>query len=74
MSDDTGPGKTKFIPNDDGSISLKRWNDAGWVTRFADAQDLQGNLAPSHIAHLLARAYHMGMDDKASLIKQAIGI
>jgi len=72
--DDTGPGKTCFIPNEDGSITMRRWNEVGWSTRFADAHDLTGAMAPEHITRLLARAYQMGMDDKATIIKQAIGI
>lgn len=74
MSTDTGPGKTRFIANEDGSITLKRWNNDGWMTRFADAQDLQGKMAPERITWLLAKAYKMGMDDKSTIIKQAIGI
>jgi hypothetical protein len=70
---DAGPGKTRFIPNEDGSITARRWNDESWSTRFADAHDLTGKQAPKHIARLLARAYQMGMDDKATIIKQAIG-
>jgi hypothetical protein len=71
---DTGPGKTCFIPNEDGSITVRRWNDVGRSTRFADTHDLTGKRAPENITRLLARAYQMGMDDKATLIKQAIGI
>lgn len=71
---DTGPGKTRFIPNDDGSISLKRWNDDGWVTQFSDAHSLKGPRGPQNTTRLLARAYQMGMEDKATIIKQAIGI
>lgn len=71
---DTGPGKTRFIPNKDGSITVRRWNDVGWSTRFADTRDLTGKTAAENITRLLARAYQMGMDDKATIIKQAIGI
>lgn len=74
MTEQTGPGHTRFIPNEDGSISVKRWNDKGWVNRFADAHDLSGKLAPERITRLLARAYKMGMEDKATIIKRAIGI
>jgi hypothetical protein len=70
----TGPGQTRFIPNEDGSITLRRWNDLGWSTRFADTCDLTGKMAPENITRLLARAYQMGMDDKATIIRQAIGI
>lgn len=71
---DTGPGKTRFIPNEDGSISLKRWNDDGWVTRLADAQDLSGKLAAENVCRLLRTAYQMGLEERATLIKQAIGL
>jgi hypothetical protein len=70
----TGPGKTCFIPNADGSINVRRWNDLSWETRFAAHHELSGKRSSENITRLLARAYQMGMDDKATLIKQAIGI
>lgn len=70
---ETGPGKTRFIPNEDGSITLRRWNDAGWCTLLAEAHSLRGAGATERFTRLLAEAYQMGLDDKASIIKQAIG-
>lgn len=69
---ETGPGKTRFIPNTDGSINTRRWNDLSWETRFAASHDLTGKQAAENISRLLARAYQMGMEDKATLIKQAM--
>lgn len=71
---DIGPGKTQFIPNEDGSISVRRWNDPAWTTHFMDAYGLTGGLAATNVAYLLARAYQMGMDDKRDLIKQALEV
>jgi len=72
MADSIGPGKTRFIPNDDGSLSLRRWNDPAWQTRFADAHELTGHRAGENITRLLAKAYTMGMEDKATIIKDAL--
>lgn len=73
MAGQVGPGNTQFIPNDDGSISVRRWNDPSWTTRFAEAPNLDGKFAPSLISHLLARAYEMGRDDQRQIIRNAIG-
>lgn len=72
---DIGPGKTQFVPNEDGSISVRRWNDPAWTTHFMDASELNDEgLAATNVAYLLARAYQMGMDDKRDLIKQALEV
>ena len=67
-----GPGKTRFIPNGDGSLSLRRWNDPSWETHFASPHDLTGPSAGENITRLLAKAYQMGMEDKVSLIRSAL--
>jgi hypothetical protein len=67
-----GPGKTRFLPNADGSISLRRWNDPSWTTHFASGRDLTGPTAGENITRLLAKAYQMGLEDKASLIRAAM--
>lgn len=69
---ETGPGKTRFIPNEDGSISVRRWNDPAWHTSWARAEELTGKMAGENITRLLARAYQMGMEDKATIIKAAL--
>lgn len=72
MIERVGPGNTRFIPNKDGSLSLQRWNDPAWRTSFARAEELTGPQAGENITRLLAKAYIMGMEDKASLIRQAL--
>ena len=73
MSEERGPGHTKFIANEDGSISRRRWNDPSWTNRFANPEELKGPLGPERIAYLLARAYQMGRDDQQEIIRSAIG-
>jgi hypothetical protein len=73
MSVERGPGYTQFIPNDDGSISVRHWNDPSWTNPLADRESLTGGLAASNIAHLLARAYQMGRNDQQEIIRSAIG-
>lgn len=67
-----GPGKTRFLANADGSLSVRRWNDPSWQTYLASAHELTGTAATATITRLLAEAYKMGMEDKATIIRQAL--
>ena len=57
----TGPGQTRFLVNDDKSISSQRWNDPSWRTVFMSQFDLSN---PHVIASALRRAYVMGYNDR----------
>jgi len=65
-----GPGHTEFVPNDDGSISQRRWNDPSWTTRMLDSE----SLTPSQVAHALRAAYLAGFEDRATFILSALGV
>lgn len=73
MGEEKGPGHTKFIANEDGSIWRRQWNDPSWTTRYCDASDLVGALAPDRITRMLADAYEMGRDDQREIVRRAIG-
>lgn len=71
MTDEArGPGETQYIPNDDGSISCRRWNDPAWTTHLVDAEPVPA----WRIAYLLRQAYLEGFDDRATLIRSALGV
>lgn len=65
-----GPGETQYIPNDDGSISKRRWNDPAWTTHLADAEPIPA----WRVAYLLRQAYLEGWDDRAVSIRNALGV
>lgn len=65
---DIGPGHTRFVPLEDGSIVRRRWNDPTWSNRFATADDLK---SASHVAELLRAAYVEGFNDRVDCIAMA---
>lgn len=65
-----GPGETKYITNDDGSISKRRWNDPAWTTHLADAEPIPA----WRVAYLLRQAYLEGWNDRAVSIRNALGV
>ena len=65
-----GPGHTRWSVGEDGCIYQHRWNDDGRVTRFAHLEELRA----STITRLLREAYLAGFEDRATLVRDALGI
>jgi hypothetical protein len=68
MSEQKGPGETRWEANPDGSIDCIRHNDPSWRSQFIN----HFSLTPSIVASSLREAYQMGRWDQAALVRRAI--
>jgi hypothetical protein len=64
-----GPGNTYWYANNDGSLSICRWNDRGWFSQFARSDEIN----PDDVSRMLRDAYKMGLKDQQEIVRRAIG-
>ena len=65
----TGPGHTHWTSSDDGkSVSMVRHGRKEWTTAFAEDFNISARSLPG----MLDRAYRMGREDQAALMRSAI--
>lgn len=71
MSEPKGPGETRYIANEDGSITRRFQNDPAWACRVTFSTE---DLTPSRVAWLLAEAHKLGWDERGLAVRRALGV